>query len=218
MTTPDNGVGLSSGCWTDLEYWRVPLTVGDNVMIEGGAVSPGDNLEIAVFPPGTTSKNIASAVAVKYGLPLSKAIQFTATATGTYPVVAGPTCYDGTDGPFDFTFTIKHGSGAVKATVALSHVSQLSAAGTVTATVHAADGSPITNPQLVLKLYGTWKDTPSGPAKAHLLATASPMDGSVKFVVHLPKTVSGSSVQLHVSGSGAGYEPVSSRVLKVSIS
>jgi hypothetical protein len=29
--------------------------------------------------------------------------------------------------------------------------------------------------------------------------------------------VSGSSVQLHVTGSGAGYEPVSSRVLKVSI-
>ena len=59
-TSPgDEGIGQLSGCWHDLEWWRVSLTAGDDVVIKGGATDSGENLLVAVFPPGTTSANVA---------------------------------------------------------------------------------------------------------------------------------------------------------------
>ena len=84
-TSPgDEGIGQLSGCWHDLEWWRVSLMRGDDVVIKGGATDSGENLLVAVFPPGTTAANVATAKAVRYGLPLSKALEFTAPSTGTY--------------------------------------------------------------------------------------------------------------------------------------
>jgi hypothetical protein len=212
------GIGRLSGCWNDLEYWRLALTAGDDVQISGHAVSPGANLEIAVFPPGTTSANIANAAAVGDGLPPSRALHFTATSTGSYPLVAGPNCYDGTDGPFDFIVAVTHNAASEVASVSLPALTHLAAAGSVTASVRGAGGAPITDSKLVLRLFGTWQDAPSGPATAHLLATASPKGGSAQFVFHLPKKLSGSTVGLHVTGGGSGYRPVSSAVVKATIS
>jgi hypothetical protein len=137
------GIGRTSGCWTDLEYWRLPLVAGDDVLITGGAVSPGANLEIAVFPPGTTNANIANASAVGDGLPLGRGLHFTASSTGTYPVVAGPTCYDGTDGPFDFVVTVTHTAASLDASASLPSVMHVAAAGEVAAIVRASDGASI---------------------------------------------------------------------------
>ncbi len=217
-TEGSEGIGQSSGCWNDLEYWRLPLVVGDSVLISGGAVSPGANFEIAVFPPGTTNANIANASAVEDGLPLSRSLHFTADATGTYPLVAGPNCYDGTDGPFSFRVTVTHSTGGLGAVVTLPPLRQIADAGAVAANVRTSSGASITDPQLVLRLYGSWKETPSALAKAHLLATASPKDGSARFEFHLPAGLNGVTVELHVAGTGSGYRPVSSAVLKVTVS
>jgi hypothetical protein len=216
-TQGSEGIGLLSGCWNDLEYWRLPLTAGDDVQISGHAISPAANLEIAVFPPGTTSANIARASAVGDGLPPSRALHFTASLTGTYPLVAGPTCYDGTDGPFDFVVTVTHNAAGAIAAVSLPAIAHVASAGVLAATVRASDGAPLTDPKLVLRLFGTWQDTPSGPATAHLLATASPKGGSARFAFQLPKKLSGSAVQLHVTGGGTGYRSVSSAVLRVTV-
>jgi hypothetical protein len=43
-------------------------------VVKGGATGAGENLLVSVFPPGTTAANIANARAVRYGLPLSKAL------------------------------------------------------------------------------------------------------------------------------------------------
>src|SRR5438477_1055442 len=44
----------STGCWDDVEYWRLSLTAGDQVLIKGTAVSPAHHFGIGLFPAGTT--------------------------------------------------------------------------------------------------------------------------------------------------------------------
>ena len=143
-TSPgDEGIGQLSGCWHDLEWWPVSLTAGDDVVIKGGASGSGENLLVAVFPPGTTAANVARAKAVRYGLPLSRALEFTAPSTGTYPVAAGPNCYNGADGPFVFAVTVTHGV-APQAVVSLAKTPTVPSSGAITATVQAS-GSPVTD-------------------------------------------------------------------------
>jgi hypothetical protein len=204
-TSPgDEGVGLQSGCWHDLEWWRVSLTAGDDVVIKGGATDSGENLLVAVFPPGTSAANVARATAVRYGLPLSKALEFTAPSTGSYAVAAGPNCYNGADGPFNFAFTVTHGS-APQAIVAFATVKAVPASGAITATVKT-NGSPVTDASRVLKLYGTWKGV------SHLLGSATPSNGSVRFTYRLPAGASGGSVQFRVAGQNVKSRPMTARV------
>ena len=204
-TSPgDEGIGQLSGCWHDLEWWRVSLTAGDDVVIKGGASGSGENLLVAVFPPGTTAANVAGAKAVRYGLPLSKALEFTAPSTGTYPVAAGPNCYNGADGPFAFAVTVTHGV-APQAVVSLAKTPTLPSSGAITATVQAS-GSPVTDAGLVLKLYGTWKGT------SHLLGTASPQGGTARFAFHLPAGLTGTAVQLRVTGRNVTSRPVTVKI------
>jgi hypothetical protein len=103
----DVGSGDSLGCWNDHEFWRVQLNAGDAVLLRGLSVSPGHNFAVAFYPAGTTDRNLRKATALVYGFPDKGAIRFTARKTGTYPIVAGPNCYDGTDGTFKFTITAK---------------------------------------------------------------------------------------------------------------
>src|SRR5215475_11180872 len=100
-TTPgDNGVGFDSGCWHDLEFWRLDLAAGDAATFSGGGVDPGDNFELGIFPPGTTDASLAKANSVKNGFPKQKSVVYDAIVPGTYVIVAGPNCYNGVDGPF----------------------------------------------------------------------------------------------------------------------
>jgi hypothetical protein len=104
----DVGSGASLGCWNDHEFWRVQLNAGDAVLLRGVSVSPGHNFAAGFFAPGTTDRNLGKAAALVYGFPDKRAIRFIARTSGTYPIVAGPNCYDGTDGGFKFTVTTKH--------------------------------------------------------------------------------------------------------------
>jgi hypothetical protein len=204
-TSPgDEGIGQLSGCWHDLEWWRVSLTAGDDVVIKGGATDSGENLLVAVFPPGTTAANVGKAKAVRYGLPLSKALEFTAPSTGAYPVAAGPNCYNGTDGPFAFAVTVTHGV-APQAVVALARTATVPSSGAITATVRSS-GTPVTDAGLVLRLYGTWKGT------SHLLGTASPKGGTARFAFHLPAGLSGTPIQLRVTGQNVTSRPIAVKI------
>jgi hypothetical protein len=107
-STGDVGSGTSLGCWNDHEFWRVPLAAGDAVLLKGTSVSPGHSFSIAVFPAGTTDRNVSKATAIVVGFPDRAPVRFTARSTGTYALVAGPNCYDGTDGTFKFSVTVRH--------------------------------------------------------------------------------------------------------------
>jgi len=211
------GIGIASGCWDDLEYWRLPLGAGEKVVITGTTSGSGFNFQLAVFPPGTTSANISGATAVKSGFPSQAPMRFTAPTTGTYPVVTGPNCYNGADGPFTFVAAVSAGTASQAASVLLPSISRLPKSGSLTASVRTSGGSAITDSGLVLKLYGTWKDAPSAQASAHLLATAAPAHGLARFSYTLPASLGGTTVQLRVAGTGSGYRPLSSPVLSVTV-
>ena len=106
--TAPGGDSVGQGCFVDVEYWRLPLTAGDHVVIKGTETSPGRGFQVALFPPGTTDKNVASASSVAHGYVAERLLKFTARSTGVYPVIAGPNCYNGTEGPFTFVVTVSH--------------------------------------------------------------------------------------------------------------
>ncbi|HEX4520414.1 MAG TPA: hypothetical protein VH063_12610 [Gaiellaceae bacterium] len=200
-----------TGCWDDLEYWRVPLTVGDKVKVAGNALSPAYNTELGVFPVGTTDASIHTTAAIKTVLLSHVPMTFTATATGSYPIVVGPNCYNGVDGPFDFTVSVTHEPSGNAATVKLPKLTHLAPSGVLTAMAHTSDGTPITDSKLVLELHGTW-----GGAD-HLLAKASPSKGSARFAFHVPASLKGTTVALRVTAPATDYKPVSSAALRVRI-
>jgi hypothetical protein len=200
-----------TGCWDDLEYWRVPLSVGDKVTVAGKALSPADNVELGVFPAGTTDSSIHATAAIKTVLLSHVPIEFTATATGSYPIVVGPNCYNGVDGPFNFTVSVVHDPSGNTASVKLPKLGHIAPSGALEASVRTSDGTPITDSKLVLELQGTW-----GGA-SHLLAKATPTKGTASFAFHVPTSLKGTAVQLQVTAPASDYKPVASAVLKVTI-
>jgi hypothetical protein len=109
LTAP-GGDAVGQGCFNDVEYWKVSLKAGDKVQITGAETIAARGYLIALFAPGTTDKTIANAVSVAHGYPAEHLVKFTAKTTGTYPVIAGPNCYNGTDGPFTFVIAVRHAS------------------------------------------------------------------------------------------------------------
>jgi hypothetical protein len=108
--TASGGDSVGQGCFNDVEYWRLPLTAGDKVEIKGTETGGARGFLIAFFGPQTTDKNVAAASSVAHGYTARGAVRFTASSTGVYPVVAGPNCYNGTDGQYTFVVTVKHKS------------------------------------------------------------------------------------------------------------
>jgi hypothetical protein len=106
--TAPGGDAVGQGCFNDVEYWRIRLTAGDKLEIKGNETVAARGFLIAFFAPGTTDKTVASATSVAHGFPAERVLRFTAKATGVYPLVAGPNCYNGTDGPYTFVVTVTH--------------------------------------------------------------------------------------------------------------
>jgi hypothetical protein len=56
------GSDESQGCWNDLEYWRLGLAAGDQVLIKGTALSPAHHFGIGLFlrarPTGTSARRL----------------------------------------------------------------------------------------------------------------------------------------------------------------
>jgi hypothetical protein len=106
--TAPGGDAVGQGCFNDVEYWRIQLRAGDKVEVRGTETIAARDFLIAFFAPGTTDKKIAFATSVAHGFTGEHAVRFTAKATGIYPIVAGPNCYNGTDGPYTFVITVSH--------------------------------------------------------------------------------------------------------------
>jgi hypothetical protein len=112
--TAPGGDNVGQGCFNDVEYWRLPLTAGDQVKITGSEMISARGFLLAIFTPATTDKNIASASSVAHGYPAEHLLRFAVSSTGVYPLAAGPNCYNGTDGPYTFVVTISHHKAAAK--------------------------------------------------------------------------------------------------------
>ena len=108
QATGDGSIGsdLSPGCWTDVQYWRLPLVAGDQIVVKGTATPPAYHFQVGLFPAGTTDRNIDSRVAAVSNFPTRGTIRFNAKTTGTYALVFGPGCYDPSEGPYNFTISV----------------------------------------------------------------------------------------------------------------
>jgi hypothetical protein len=108
--TGDGSIGSdeSQGCWNNVEYWRLVLSAGDEVLIKGSALSPAHHFGIGFFPASTTDRNLGKAVGVASSFPRRGPIRFKARSSGTHVLVIGPTCYNATDGPYKFVVTVRH--------------------------------------------------------------------------------------------------------------
>jgi hypothetical protein len=106
--TGQGGESVGQGCFISVEYFRLSLKAGDKVQIKGAEIGAAHDFELAVFPPKTTDKTIATSTSVAFGYPARHVMNFKAKLAGVYVIVAGPTCYDGTQGQFAFTPTVTH--------------------------------------------------------------------------------------------------------------
>jgi hypothetical protein len=106
--TAPGGDAVGQGCFNDVEYWRIQLKAGDRVEVKGTETISARGFLLAFFAPGTTDKKVAFATSAAHGYPAEHVLRFTAKATGVYPVVAGPNCYNGTDGPYTFVVSVTH--------------------------------------------------------------------------------------------------------------
>ena len=106
--TAPGGDAVGQGCFNNVEYWKLPLKAGDKVEIKGSETIAARGFLIALFAPGTTDKNVSFATSVAHGFTGEHAVRFTAKTTGVYPLIAGPNCYNGTDGPYTFVVSVRH--------------------------------------------------------------------------------------------------------------
>jgi hypothetical protein len=87
----------------------------------------------------------------------------------------------------------------------------------VLAIVRTATGTPLTDPNLTVKMYGTWKETSYAPASTQLMASGTVANGQLTLHLHLRAAMTGHSIPAYVTMSGPQYIPVTEHLtIKVS--
>ena len=217
LPTPGNDFGCLYSGWLDgsgVEFWMLNLISGDQVLVKGNQVAPANNLTVEVLPRGTTDVTVTNQTQTLVNNDLQDANTFTAPSTGSYPLVIGGGCPDGStaDGPFSFVVTVLH-----KALLFLQPEASVRLAGHLQAVVRTPDGHPITDKTLKLTVYGIWKNVSYAPATSHKLETTSPVGGIARFNFNLPRALVNKPILLRVTGSGASYQPIRGVTLSVHV-
>jgi hypothetical protein len=206
---PGSTSAYTDPCGNGYEFWKLPLEQGDLVKITWGAPAAVDTLALwtpetvdtdhppclyqSGFSHWTGSRLLMDTNALAGTQHLA---QTTVTEDGTYPLLFLNTT-GANAGVYSFTAVVLHA-----ASVTLPHLSRLTGIGTLTASVVAPDGDPITDASLTLTLNGYWGN------RTHKLGTATPDSGQVTFNYSLPSTSWGKKIQLAISGGGLSYQDV----------
>lgn len=173
-------------------FWQLPVTVGDHVTIDWGAVILGSTC-LTVYPIGTNDYGVPTAEpeeSTQQGSNGKQEMNFTAPATGSLILdFAAKGLYSGCTtcaGPYEFTAYVKH---ALQ--IALATPTPLYSNSTVTATVTQNTGAPIPN-GLALTLRA--QDEGAGLYEA----TATTTNGVASFPLALPASAIGDEVTIVV--------------------
>jgi len=89
--------------------------------------------------------------------------------------------------------------------------------GKVLAIVRTATGQPLDDPTLVVKLYGTYKETSYAPPATQLMASGTVRDGQVTLQLHLHAAMAAHTIPAYATLSGPGFAPVTDH-LKIKVS
>ena len=83
--------------------------------------------------------------------------------------------------------------------------------------VRNANGAPLVDPSLTVRLYGTYVETQYAPPVLQLMASGPVSSGQVELQLHLHAAMAHHSIPAYVTLSGPGFTPVThSLTIKVS--
>lgn len=179
-------------------FWQLPVTVGDQVTIDWGAVIL-DSTCLTVYPIGTNDFGLQSANpehSTEQGSNGKQEMKFMAPASGNLILnFAATALYSGcTDcaGPYDFTAYVRHSLA-----LNLAVPSTFPATGIATATVSQNTGTPVPD-GLTFWLLAKWYE--EGERKTYS-TTATTAGGVVNFPLALPVTAAGHNVKIQAGRS-----------------
>jgi hypothetical protein len=192
-------------------FWQLPVTVGDQVTIDWGAVIL-DSTCLTVYPIGTNDFGLQSADpehSTEQGSNGKQEMKFMAPASGNLILdFAATALYSGCTscaGPYDFTAYLRH-SLALNLTVP----STVPTNGVVTAAVSQNTGTPVPD-GLSFWLLAKWYE--QGEKKSYT-TTATTAGGNVNFSLGLPITAAGHNVKFQAGRSeDSGYVEVLSNMV-----
>jgi hypothetical protein len=196
-------------------FWQLPVTVGDQVKIDWGAVIL-DSTCLSVYPAGTTDFSLPSTEeerSTEQGPNGKQEMVFTAPTTGNLIIdFAGEEFHSGCTacaGPYEFTAFLQH-----TLQLALSAPPVLQTNSTVTVAVTQNTGTPVPD-GLVLGLRARWSENGE---KKFFDAAASTVGGVASFPLALPASAIGRTVTLTASRAEDGsYVSVASNSVKARI-
>lgn len=201
--------GTAGGATDPGEFWSLNLVAGDQVGINVESTPNGyyqNDMGALVYPAGTSDATVASSNTISTNASsfsgsstASEVIDFIAPSTGIYPiyVFTGPASLSQA-GPFNFSVEV-HPAAVLFASSKIRTATR----GSLTAYVRTPDGTSITDPTLVVTLYGSWKNAKPVPATWHVLAKGTPSEGRVIFHFALPAAHAHASVRLRLKTDSA---------------
>jgi hypothetical protein len=184
-------------------FWQLPVTVGDQVTIDWGAVIP-DSTCLTVYPIGTNDFGLQSAdpeESTEQGSNGKQEMKITAPASGNLILdFAATALYSGcTDcaGPYDFTASLRH-----SLQITLNTPAVLPTNGPITATVTQNTGAPVPD-GVPFWLLAKWY---SNGERQTYETTAGTGGGALSFPLALPYSAVGHNVTIKVGHSeDSGY-------------
>jgi hypothetical protein len=202
-TANGGGGEFDQDCWNQFDlnrnsFWQLPVTVGDQVTIDWGAVIL-DSTCLTVYPIGTNDFGLQSAQperSTEQGSNGKQEMRFLAPATGNLVLdFAATGLYSGcTDcaGPYEFTAYLQH-----SLQLSLSAPAALPTNGTVTASVSQNTGAQVPD-GLTFWLLAKWYE---GGEKKTYATAAGTAGGAVNFQLALPLSAAGHNVTLRAGRS-----------------
>lgn len=192
-------------------FWQLPVTVGDQVTIDWGAVIL-DSTCLTVYPIGTNDFGLQSArpeESTEQGSNGKQEMRFVAPASGNLILdFAATELYSGCTscaGPYEFTATLQH---TLQLSLAVPPVIRPNS--TVTAAVTQNTGTPVPD-GVAFVVQAKWYS--DGETQLYE-AAATTAGGAVSFPLALPLSAVGHNVRLKVGrAEDAGYVSVVSNTV-----
>ena len=200
------------------DFWKLPLIPGDHVTVDwestkgNGCLDPSDYwaMELRVWPAGTTDfsiNNVNPIEAFGIGDNGKAESKFTANRSGIFPITFLAVCSpSSTGGPYDFTAYVRH-----LLVLSFPNPGTVRSGAGVSIAVHLADGSPVSDKELQVQVYGRWAH------KWNLLGSSAPVNGRAVATLKITPSERGATIPLVARASGVDYvkAQTSPRVVRV---
>ena len=191
------------------EFWKANLVSGDYFSLDGTQSHQARYFVVSVLPLSTGDANLQKNSPIVHSK-LDTVLAFTALQTGIYPVEV--TCLDAKIcGIIKFFVDIGHELALyVPSSITLKR------SGKFTVRVEAFGRRPVTSRNLIVNLYGLWKDN-SAALTHHVLGSAEAKGGKAVIAYRLPAGLTGKKISLQATATGDGFLTASSSLCRARV-